>query len=85
MFYAATLVMHAVGEFPAERFWFASLDGRTWLGVSGDPRLADPTQAMAELQEAFDPPPSRGRKFLPMTMDRRFLSQRQATFFDVVV
>ena len=57
-----------------DTFWFASLDGDEWIGVSVDPR--DSTEAA--VQRAFD---GNGR-FRPMRATRGFLQRYGAKFFD---
>ena len=55
-----------------DTFWFASLDGQTWVEVNIDPRGASPEQ----IQGVLD---GNGR-MKPMTMALRFLQHRGAEF-----
>ena len=55
-------------------YWFASLDGDSWIGVSIDPR----DQTERAVQRCFDG----DGKFKPMRCSRSFLRHFGAQFFD---
>lgn len=74
-FHVARLDEPKTAKCPAETFWFVSLDGFFWRGVTADPREGTVEQVRALMADRPG--------FSPMRIAHSFLSARGAAFFRV--